>query len=763
MKNTLKYFIVMSLAVSLILGAVGCGKGETDAGSGAGTEEQKGYLSEYMDLGEGISDMALSYGMQQLGDELCYISDDQDGGQILDKYFLTDGSRTSISFTWLEPAKRHYITRFSFAENGGIYAIVYQYSETDSGGNSFLVKQLCGFDAQGNQSFAVDISEQLSEESRSGVNSMMATDAQGHIYIAGKTKVWLYDLQEGTEPDYRGEVSVCSGEGEEGQISSILCGKDGNAYVCCRRGESISSNVYSLAQIDFDKCRIGKVYEDFPGEGGIVPGLEKDFLVHDDSDVYEYDLTSGTMEPVLNWVDNNVAGNEVQYFGTLTDGRIYAVTTDWEKDDSGVMIFSRAAGDEQTDGKEEIVFAYLYPNNIFQKAVVDFNKSSDQYRIVLKEYDGYDRLLVDLTANCPDILDLNGLSVKQLASAGVLEDLSPYLDNSQMLDRSDYLENVLEAYTYDGKLVTIPSSFWLQTVFASAEGLKEVFGTDIEGGWTVEELMAYADANPEAELFDGFSKSSIMYYLMMYGHNSFIDWETGKCSFDSDRFKQVLEFVERFPDEVVSNSASTPARIEAGEVLLAAEYINRFDGLQLFEEMFGGEAACVGFPTADGSTGCRFYANNALAISSGSSHKEGAWAFMESFLANEDYEDTNDFVTNRAWLEKKAATALAAEYATRDDGTLVEVDGKYVMINYSAYTVTYEDGWTFSSHIPTEEEIQQIFALIQMAHQPGGESDMILNIIDEEAEAFYQGQKSVDAVAKIIQNRAQVYINENIN
>ncbi|MDE5746163.1 MAG: hypothetical protein K2I21_01135, partial [Acetatifactor sp.] len=150
MKKVLKYFAVMSLAVSLILGAAGCGKGETDAGSGAGTEEQKGYVSEYMDLGEGISDMALSYGMQQLGDELCYISDDQDGGQILDKYSLTDGSRTSISFTWLEPAKRHYIARFSFAENGGVYAIVYQYSEPDSDGNSFVVKQLCGFDAQGN-------------------------------------------------------------------------------------------------------------------------------------------------------------------------------------------------------------------------------------------------------------------------------------------------------------------------------------------------------------------------------------------------------------------------------------------------------------------------------------------------------------------------------------------------------------------------------------------------------------------------------------
>ena len=455
-----------------------------------------------------------------------------------------------------------------------------------------------------------------------------------------------------------------------------------------------------------------------------------------------------------------MTGSEVQYFGTLADGRIYAVTRDWGKDDSGLMLFSRATGEEQTGQKEEITFACLENNSRFQKAVVDFNKSSDKYSIVLKDYDDYQKMLIDIATNCPDILDLNGLDVEQLAAAGVFEDLGVYLDNSQALDRSDYLENVLEAYTFDGRLVTIPSSFWLRTVFASEESLKEVFGDDFEGGWTVEELMAYADANPETELFDGFTRIGIMNCLMKYGVNSFIDWEAGRCSFDSDSFKNVLEFVGRFPDEMVQNSASTPARIEAGEVLLAADYINRFDGLQLYEEAFGGEAVCVGYPTTDGSVGCVLYADNALAISSDSSHKEGAWEFIESFLADEEYEGKCDFVTNRTWLEKRMARALSAKYATNDDGTLVVINGEYVQLNYSDYKISYEDGWTFSSHVPTQEEVQEVFDLIERARMPDSKSNVILNIINEEAEAFYQGQKSVDEVADIIQRRSQLYIDE---
>ena len=61
----------------------------------------------------------------------------------------------------------------------------------------------------------------------------------------------------------------------------------------------------------------------------------------------------------------------------------------------------------------------------------------------------------------------------------------------------------------------------------------------------------------------------------------------------------------------------------------------------------------------------------------------------------------------------------------------------------------------------TQEEIDELQALIESA-RPGDTTDEeISNIINEEADAYFKGQKSVDEVADIIQRRVKIYISEN--
>lgn len=61
----------------------------------------------------------------------------------------------------------------------------------------------------------------------------------------------------------------------------------------------------------------------------------------------------------------------------------------------------------------------------------------------------------------------------------------------------------------------------------------------------------------------------------------------------------------------------------------------------------------------------------------------------------------------------------------------------------------------------TQEEIDELQALIDSA-RPGDTTDEeISNIINEEADAYFKGQKSVDEVADIIQSRVKIYISEN--
>ena len=62
----------------------------------------------------------------------------------------------------------------------------------------------------------------------------------------------------------------------------------------------------------------------------------------------------------------------------------------------------------------------------------------------------------------------------------------------------------------------------------------------------------------------------------------------------------------------------------------------------------------------------------------------------------------------------------------------------------------------------TQEEVDAVKALIDSAEKISGSVDeQLVNIITEESEPFFKGQKSAEDVAKIIQNRIQTYVNEN--
>lgn len=51
-------------------------------------------------------------------------------------------------------------------------------------------------------------------------------------------------------------------------------------------------------------------------------------------------------------------------------------------------------------------------------------------------------------------------------------------------------------------------------------------------------------------------------------------------------------------------------------------------------------------------------------------------------------------------------------------------------------------------------------SFIEGLYNPAFEVEMVMNIIYEETESFFQGQKSAEDVAGLIQNRVQLYLHE---
>ena len=748
----------LALSAAMALSLAACGNS-----SGGETEKKEWvWVPEFIT----IDDETVSfYDMQLVGDSLCYQSYDYDeeteiSTQSICRYSLADGNITKTPLNYVEE-KNWNLNRLVYAQDGSMYGTTNVYNEDYTKSETFL----CKFDAEGKQIFAEDMTELVAE---SYVDNM-AIDGEGRIYVTGENNVWLFDA----DGNKRGTVSLGA---DVNWIRAMGSGKDGKMYLCyyTSNGDTV------LCDIDFDGKKTGNTYENYPSSNSnaLVPGIDKDFLAQDGNRVYEYDTKSQTSTELFTWLDSDINGNTVENFWGLEDGRILAVASDWETNEKSIALLTKTKASEVPQ-KETILIGSLYGDSNIQSAAVKFNKSNDKYHISIREYlnyndydgddyqafmtDGINRLNNDITSNnCPDILDLSGLNIKQLAAKGVFEDLNGYLEKSEKLSREDFLENILEAYTLDGKLVSIPYSFQMSTVVGKGSEV----GTEM--GWTLEELIAYADAHPDALLFDSKTKDVIMMTLMAYNADYFIDWSTGECRFDSEEFKDILNFANRFPEEYdwEKEDVSTPNKIQKGQVLLYEENIYDFNELQMCNEIFQGDASYIGYPTMDGSVGCMLSASQAYAITCKSGHKDGAWEFIEGFLTKEENPDRGfssiGFPTMKSKLNAMAADAVEVKYYTDENGELYYDENGEPIVMGGGSSISYGDGWSYEYSIPTQEEVDLALSLMEIAKPVSySQGDEVLNIINEEAAPFYKGQKSVDEVASVIQSRIKIYVGEN--
>lgn len=750
-KKVLTIFLVATMALVL----VACGQQAV---------EEYVYVPEFMELNE--EEHINIYNMQIMGDVLYYISNTYDEETMSYETILYEYSAESNIATPLpiQFAEDRNLNTYTVGADSTVYTVEAEWpSEPDVNGNYEERSFLCQYDVQGNSVMEQEITELLNEGEYNSYVQSIVVDGEGRMYLSCDEMLRLFDAQ----GNYQGEVGL-----ENGWIQGIGKGKDGKVYMAYY-DYSLETTETLLAEVDFAAKQLGVSYTNFPsgnGDGTLIPGITKDFLIHDGSRVYEYDMTSQTYEALFSWVDCDINGSYVEYLYPMKDGRLMVVVNDWDTGETEIACLTKTTASKLPQ-KTQITIGTLYDDQQLQASAVAFNKQSDTYHINIKTYidnsnwtenswkDGIANLNNDIISgnNCPDIIDVSQLNIKQLVSKGVLEDMSPYLEKSQVLAKEDFFESIIESYTYDGKLISIPRNFSLITVVGRTADVGE------EMGWTLDELMAYAKENPKASLFDGETKESIMYYMMTYNQDSFIDWTTGECKFDTDEFKKVLEFVNAFPEEYdwEADDRSTPVKIQAGEVLLNMVGIYELNSVQEYQAMYNEPVTYIGYPTSDGSVGCYISAGQLYGITSKSDNKEGAWEFIQYMLTAEGRDMYSwGLPTNKANFEEKVEAATKVEYVLDENGEVYLDENGEPVISGGTSSIGYGD-WEYTYHIVTEEEVAIVRELIDVAKPVTLANEEITNIINEEAAAYFKGQKSVDDVAGVIQSRIKIYVDEN--
>ena len=236
-----------------------------------------------------------------------------------------------------------------------------------------------------------------------------------------------------------------------------------------------------------------------------------------------------------------------------------------------------------------------------------------------------------------------------------------------------------------------------------------------------------------------------MQLALQGGLTEFIDFTTGTAALDSVEFRTLLERIQGLK---ISDRMSP----SEGEPVVWSVSLSKPRDLQQLEWKNGEEVTLIGYPGADG--GNILMVSKRLAINSNSGQKEGAWQFMKYLLTQQPaVEKMTEFSVRKDLLEEYLYAEAKPVWQTDEEGNYVlDENGKKVEI-YSTF-----DGIPYFAI--TEEQIQKIRGAIDTGFMIDEATQTIYTEVCEEAKPYFQGQKSLDDVVKVMQSRVQIYLDE---
>ena len=387
-----------------------------------------------------------------------------------------------------------------------------------------------------------------------------------------------------------------------------------------------------------------------------------------------------------------------------------------------------------------------------ESAVDAYNAQSEKYYVEIVDYlpEKYDsavyeassdRFKMDLaTGKGTDIVEVGALISDELGYAGVLMDLNTFLTDEAKQEK--YLGNILECIQTGEALYAVAPAFSLELIVGDGSKL------GMENGWTLEEMLKCFERNGKDISALAKGGALPMSYFTAYSIDDFMDWGTGTANFCNEEFYRLLEFAKTA--DTGEFIRPTRQSVSAGTHLASCEKLVGMGDIQYFKWLFGENMTVKGYP-GHGTGVAVEMGYRAVGICPYSQCPEGAWDFLEFYLGVtwlEEYESFSDafpgFPINRQVFEKELENSMQEYY---EDG--------------SRRTLRWGEGDTPSFYANTQEDVDDLRKVIALADRRAfSVTSVIIEIVEEEISGYYAGAATAEQTAQKIQNRVQLYLDE---
>lgn len=346
----------------------------------------------------------------------------------------------------------------------------------------------------------------------------------------------------------------------------------------------------------------------------------------------------------------------------------------------------------------------------------------------------WNRTIAELSAGKgPDILCLPAGDdrVMSLYEKGVLEELSDMVPQDIM---QYVFPGIIESGSIEGNYIGVcpeASAYVLvtsNTIWKDAE-------------WNLEDILNLAKGNDTLEgLFTDDEKLSALKNLDMLLSNmnttALVDWEKGESRFEAEIFEEILQTVKRLGE---SDNRNVMKRVEEGTYLAVARYISSpYSFVELCNQMLKKELHMVGYPSQQEYIG---HWNSAylVLVNSESQHKTEVSEFLKLLLEKENQKKVSHFcvredvIRDMLYYDEYAQAWMYGSQPYKNGVEFMKADGGHFLEEFVAF---------LSKLGPVEYDRN------------------IHNIIMEEVEVYFCGQKDIETTMEVIDNRVQLYLDE---
>ena len=376
---------------------------------------------------------------------------------------------------------------------------------------------------------------------------------------------------------------------------------------------------------------------------------------------------------------------------------------------------------------------------------IDYSNADNTDRAAVSALNSYasvsDRLAMDIiNGEGPDILITNGAN-EQLSKEDYFVDLTDFLANESGINESDYFMNAIEALKFNGALYQLPIGFYVDGFMGPAEA----FGG--KNGLTFEEYAAMVSdyCNGQDPIYDHqltYSRTELATKLFANTNEMYIN--DGKIDVNSESFMAILDYCRDLPTKGYFEGKDIDAEFE--DLMSAREsmvvqpvVVYGFYEYETFATRFEDVTIC-GYPSIDGRT-ATIGSNIAVSVSAHSSNIDSCKEFLRVLLS----EDVQNTIESNIPINKNCAKNLA----------LKEIDTHNFYVDKNAGNVYAKSGEYIDPEVADKyiEELSTATTSSFTYHS-------ISLIIYEEIPAYFEGQKSFEEVAEVINDRAQTVLDE---